>query len=519
MTDNNSQQELADLTCLYEITRALASSTDLRDCLEQVMETLSARTGMTNGTVTIINPVNGELAIEVAHGMSDESRKLGKYKIGEGITGRVVASGAPIVVPQISEEPMFLNRTKSRGNVKAEATSFICVPIKRGNNTIGALSIDRKYREGLNFEKDLQFLTVISGLIAQSVTRIQAVNREKKRLEDENQLLKMELYGKYQFENFISNSSRMQEVFEMMHRVKDSEATVFLRGESGTGKTLVAKGLHYNSKRAKEPFVVVNCSAVPETLLESELFGHEKGAFTGAHTAKKGRFELAGKGTLFLDEIGELSQAIQVKLLNVVQDREFQPLGSGKTIKSGARLITATNKNLEDAVASGSFREDLYYRLNVFPIYMPPLRDRKTDILLLAEFFLNKYSAENNRQIRRISTPAIDLLMQYHWPGNVRELENCIERAVLICDDDSIKSIHLPPSLQTARTSGSEENTGLSFSRAVENFEKELIVASLKRTGGNQTKTAEELGSSLRIINYKIGKYLIDCRQFKKANR
>ncbi len=516
MKDIRSEQKLADLTSLYEITKALASSTDLSECLEQVMEIISARTGMTNGTVSIVNPVTGQLEVEVAHGMSDESRKLGKYKVGEGITGRVVASGAPIIVPQISEEPMFLNRTKSRGNVKPESTSFICVPIKRGQDTIGALSIDREYQEGLNFDQDLQFLTVISGLVAQSVTRIQTVNREKEHLQEENQQLKLELSGKYQFENFISNSSRMQEVFEMTHRVKDSEATVLLRGESGTGKTLVAKGLHYNSKRTKEPFVVVNCSAVPETLLESELFGHEKGAFTGAHSAKKGRFELAGNGTLFLDEIGELSQAIQVKLLNVVQDREFQPLGSGKTIKSGARLIAATNKDLEEAVAGGSFREDLYYRLNVFPIYMPPLRDRKTDILLLAEFFLNKYSKENGRDIRRISTPAIDLLMQYHWPGNVRELENCIERAVLICDDDSVKSIHLPPSLQTAGNLGvNEDDFGLSFTNAVENFEKEIIVASLKRTGGNQTRSAKELGTSLRIINYKIGKYMIDCRQFK----
>ncbi len=512
------QYEPADLACLYEITKALASSSDLRDCVEEIMEILADRTGMQHGTVTIINPTNGQLEIEVGQGLSEEARKKGVYKIGEGITGRVVASGAPIVVPQISAEPLFLNRTGARADVSARQRSFICVPIKRGRDTIGALSIDREYTEGLNFEKDLQFLTIISGLIAQSVTRIQAVNRERERLQSENRLLKLELSGKYQFENIISHSSRMLEVYEMMHQVKDSSATVLLRGESGTGKTLVAKAIHYNSLRRSEPFVVVNCSAMPETLLESELFGHEKGAFTGAHTAKKGRFELAGDGTLFLDEIGELSQSIQVKLLNVVQEREFQRLGGNKVIRSGARLIAATNKDLEKAVEGGTFREDLYYRLNVFPIYMPPLRERRTDILLLAEFFLQKYCAENRKKISRISTPAIDLLMQYHWPGNVRELENCIERAVLICDEDAIKSYHLPPSLQVASQSPQDEATGGDFAQAVENFERELIIAALKRTRGNQTKAAKDLGTSLRIINYKINKYQIDCRVFRSKS-
>lgn len=513
MPVKNIEKDLADISVLYEITKVLALSVNLRDCLEQIMAILSENTGMINGTVSIINPLTGELEIEVAHGMSAEARKRGKYKLGEGITGRVVADGSPIVVPQISEEPLFLNRTRARGDISQKLLSFICVPIKHGTQAIGALSIDREYKKGLDFDQDLRFLTVISGLIAQTVIRIQAVSEEKKRLERENTRLKQELSGKYQIENIISGSGRMQEVFEMISRVANSNATVLLRGESGTGKTLVAKAIHYNSRRRKEPFIVVNCSALPETLLESELFGHEKGAFTGANGMKKGRFELAEKGTLFLDEIGELSQAVQVKLLNVVQEREFQRLGSSKLIKCDVRLVTATNKDLEKAVEEGTFREDFYYRLNVFPVYLPPLRERRTDILLLAEYFLEKFAAENHKNIGRISTPAIDLLMQYHWPGNVRELQNCMERAVLICDDESIKSYHLPPTLQTA-DSVSNENP-LSLSTAVANFERELIVDALKKENGNQTRAAKHLDTSLRIINYKIHKYNIRPQDFK----
>lgn len=513
MNQTTTENELAEITTLYEITKALASSMDLRESLQQVMEILAEKKGMHNGTVTIIDPVSANLEIEVAQGMTAEARKRGKYQVGEGITGRVVASGAPIVVPQISEEPRFLNRTRSRGDLRQKMVSFICVPIKQGQRTIGALSVDREYREGLDYDNDLRFLTIISGLIAQSVTRILAVNEERRKLERENVLLRNELRGKYQIGNIISNSSRMQEVFEMIYRVADSNATVLLRGESGTGKTLVAKAIHYNSKRAKKSFVAVNCSALPETLLESELFGHEKGAFTGANSVKKGRFEQAEGGTLFLDEIGDLSHAVQVKLLNVVQDREFQRLGGVKPIKCNVRLVTATHKDLEKAVESGHFREDFYYRLNVFPIYLPPLRERRTDILLLAEYFLKKYCNENDKQISRISTPAIDLLMQYHWPGNVRELQNCMERAVLICDEDAIKSFHLPPTLQSSE-SVSDRNP-LSLATAVENFERELIIDALKSAKGNQTKTAKLLDTSLRIINYKIHKYAINPQDYK----
>jgi Nif-specific regulatory protein len=516
MTIKQQDKELATVTCLYEITKVLASSTDLRDCLKQALAVLSNSFGFTNGTVTIVNPRSGQSEIEVAHGMTAEARRRGVYKMGEGITGRVIASGMPIIVPRISEEPLFINRTRSRGDIRAHKFSFLCVPIKQGGNTIGSLSVDCEYREGADLEEELRFLTIIGSLFAQTVNRIQAVNREKEQLLTENIHLKQQLSEKYRIDSVVSSSSRMQEMLEMTSRVADSNATVLLRGESGTGKTLIAKAIHHSSKRAKKPFVVVNCTAVPENLLENELFGHEKGAYTGANSQQKGRFEVAEGGTLFLDEIGELPMHVQVKLLSVVQDREFQRLGSTKTIKCDVRLIAATNKDLEKAVEQGGFREDLYYRLNVFPIYIPPLRDRRTDILLLAEYFLQKFNEENHKKVRRISTSAIDLLIQYHWPGNVRELQNCMERALLICDGDAIKSYHLPPTLQTAEFTGGGRNP-LSLTASVENFEKELIVDALKRFHGNQTKAAEHLDASLRVLNYKVHKHKIDPDKFKMA--
>jgi len=509
------EAELKDLTCLYDITRELASSGDISECLEKSMEILSSSKEMENGTVSIVNPVTGKLEIEVAFGITAEGRKRGKYKIGEGITGRVVATGEPIIVPHIADEPLFLNRTRSRGDLSNQNRSFLCVPIKDGKHVIGALSVDRIYQSGIDDQanKDLQFLTVLSSVIAQTTRRIQIVNKEKEKLRVENLKLKRELSEKNRINDIVGNSSRMQDVYEMVHRVVDSNATVLLRGESGTGKTLVAKALHYNGKRKEKPFIVVNCSALPETLLESELFGHEKGAFTGANERKSGRFEQAEGGTLFLDEIGEISHSVQVKLLNVVQERSFQRLGSAKSINCDVRLVAATNRDLEKAVSEKFFREDLYYRLNVFPVYMPPLRERRTDILLLAEFFLEKYSGENKKKIRRISTSAIDMLIQYHWPGNVRELQNCIERAVLVCDDDSIKGIHLPPTLQLADDSTFDKP--LSLTAAVERFEKDLIIEGLKKNNGNQTRTAKFLDTSLRIINYKIHQYNIDPKKYK----
>jgi Nif-specific regulatory protein len=294
--------------------------------------------------------------------------------------------------------------------------------------------------------------------------------------------------------------------------VAATNTTVLIRGESGTGKEMVAHAIHYNSPRANKPFVKVSCAALPDSLIESELFGYERGAFTGAEQRKKGRFELAEGGTLFLDEIGDINLATQVKLLRVLQEREFERLGSTETIKINVRMLTATNKDLERAIAAGTFREDLYFRLNVFTIFVPPLRERKADLLLLVDHFLEKFSREHRKSIKRISTPAIDMLMSYHWPGNVRELENTLERAVLMCDGQVVHGHHLPPSLQTAEASGTV--TRVSLSDAVAGFEKDLIQDALKTTRGNRAKAARLLDTTERVLNYKVKKYAIDVRRF-----
>jgi Nif-specific regulatory protein len=305
----------------------------------------------------------------------------------------------------------------------------------------------------------------------------------------------------------------MRAVYEMASQVAPSDATVLVSGESGTGKELVAMEIHRLSKRSQGPLIKVNCSALPESIIESELFGHEKGAFTGAMDKRKGRFELAHGGTLFLDEIGELSPQIQVKLLRVLQEREIERVGGTATVKVDVRVIAATNRNLETEIAAGRFREDLYYRLNVFPIRVPPLRERKSDIVLLADHFTEKYASKNGKPIKRISSPALDLFTSYHWPGNVRELENCIERAVILSTDMVIHSYHLPPSLQSAQSTDTAPT--MTLEAALSRLEKEMIVEALKITGGNMAAAARHLGVTERQMGLRVHHYGINCRLYR----
>ncbi|MCJ7595289.1 MAG: sigma 54-interacting transcriptional regulator [Desulfobacterales bacterium] len=513
MTAKTRKAEPDQIGCLYEITSALHATLDLRKALYKVLELLSQHLGMNRGSITLLHLETSEIHIEVAYGISPSAKTKGRYKLGEGVTGRVIETGRPMAVPDIQAEPLFLGRTGTRGRSEKGKIAFICVPIKEGTRVLGALSVDRIFDVSCPLDEDVRFLTIISGLIAQKVGVLERIHREKEQLNEENLRLKKELGKKYSFINIIGNSRKMQEVFHLITQVAKSNANVLLLGESGTGKELVANAIHYNSLRGDKALVKVNCAALPSNLVEAELFGHEKGAFTGASRQKEGKFELANGGTIFLDEIGALALESQGKLLRVLQERELERLGGTKIIKVNVRLIAATNMDLTAAVEMGSFREDLFYRLNVYPIYLPPLREREADILLLADYFLEKYAKEYHKDIRRISTPAIDALVQYHWPGNVRELENCLERAVLLCEDQVVHSYHLPPTLQTAEETGTRQSQSLQD--ATERFERELLIDALKTSRGNMRKAASDLQSSERIFGYKVKKYNINPKQYR----
>jgi Nif-specific regulatory protein len=503
----------SEIECLYEITTAIHSTLDMRQALYKVLDLMASRLDMHRGSITLLDPRTSEIHIEVAHGISPKEKTRGRYKMGEGVTGRVIETGRPMAIPHIDDTPLFLDRTGARKGIDKSNISFICVPIKDEGKTIGALSVDRVFKGEGPLEEDLRLLTVIGGLIAKKVAVLDRINQEREQLSEENLRLRRELNKKYSFSNIIGNSRKMQEVFHLITQVAKSNANVLLLGESGTGKELVANAIHYNSLRADKPFIKVNCAALPANLVEAELFGYEKGAFTGASQQKAGKFELASGGTIFLDEIGSLALESQGKLLRVLQEREMERLGATKTIKVNVRLIAATNKDLASAVEQGNFREDLFYRLNVYPIYLPALRDREADVLLLADYFLEKYAGEYGKDIKRISTPAIDAIAQYHWPGNVRELENCMERAVLLCDDQVIHSYHLPPTLQTAADTGTQPNQSLA--EAVERFEREILIDALKSSRGNMRQAAQALKTTERIFGYKVRKYRIHPKQYR----
>ncbi|HEX5108181.1 MAG TPA: sigma 54-interacting transcriptional regulator [Vicinamibacterales bacterium] len=498
------------LSTLLEMSQALSGTLNLKAAMQRVLATLIRHHSVVRGMITVLR--DGELQVEAAEGFEDRARAL-RIKVGEGITGKVVESGRPIVVPRVSREPAFLNLAPRRPDHPKQELSFICVPIMLNRSAVGALGVDLRFKPERDYDSSVKFFGVVSSMIAQALNVQRQLEDERRRLLDENTHLRQELRERYDFSNIIGTSGPTRQMYEQVAQVAQTNTTVLIRGESGTGKELIAHAIHYNSLRAKKPFVKVSCAALPDTLIESELFGYEKGAFTGATARKKGRFEMAEGGTLFLDEIGDINLSTQVKLLRVLQEREFERLGATDSVKVNVRLIAATNKDMEKAIADGTFREDLYYRLNVFTIFVPPLRERKADLLLLADHFLEKFSREHGKVIKRISTPAIDMLMAYHWPGNVRELENALERAVLVCDGAVIHGHHLPPSLQTADSSGTV--TRVSLKDAVAGFERDLIQDALKTTRGNRAKAARLLDTTERILNYKVRGYGIDVRRFR----
>jgi Nif-specific regulatory protein len=510
------------LRLLFDIARTFDKHVELRTALGPLLSLLEDRAGLTWGLVTLLDRATGLLKIEEAYGLKPEEKGRGVYRLGEGLVGRVFESGIAVTVPDLSRETHFLNRAKNRPKNDMAGLSYYCVPIRSGGNVIGTLSAERRIRNGSPEAQmlwDRSFLEKVSSISADSAKLRERIMEEQFRLNRDEGFPTGERDHRDQGgrivagSEIIGTSNALRGVYELLTQVAASDATVLITGESGTGKELVAAELHRLSKRTGAALIRVNCAALPESIIESELFGHEKGAFTGAHSQRKGRFELAHGGTLFLDEIGDLPPQIQVKLLRVLQERELERVGGTSTIKVNVRLITATNRNLEEAVKAGQFREDLYYRLNVFPLHIPPLRERKSDIVLLADHFAEKYAEKNGKLIKRISTPAIDLLTSYSWPGNVRELENCIERAVILSTDRVIHSYNLPPSLQSAVSTNTEPTTTLEA--ALSRLEKELIVEALKISGGNMAAASRRLGISERRMGLRVHHYGINWRLYR----
>ncbi|MGN0868881.1 MAG: sigma 54-interacting transcriptional regulator [Akkermansia sp.] len=501
------------------ISRVLVGQRELAGLLEHILQTLEQNLGFSQGALCLLQ--GDELSIEASYGLSEEEKARGTYHLGEGITGEVGRSGKPAIIRDTAHSRGFLNRTGALHGDMSE--SFLCVPVLHSGEIIGTLSLSFPVLREAVLEKLLRLLEVVANILADAVASVRAQVNERQQLERENDRMRYELGENQGFENIIGHSSAMRSVYLEMAKVARSTANVLLLGESGTGKELLAQAIHYASDRRSGPFVAVNCAALPEGLIESELFGHEKGAFTGAIKQRIGRFEEASEGTLFLDEIGDIPVQTQVKLLRVLQEKIFERVGSQQPLRTNARIIAATSRNLEKMKDEGSFREDLYYRLAVLPIAVPPLRSRKVDIISLADFFLTKYNKRYNKHVLRLSTPAIDMLMSYHWPGNVRELENMIERAVIMSNSSVINAVDLPPSLQTAQATGTENilpdhsdaQPGAALEVLTAAFETELITAALKRTKGNVSAAARELSTTIRKLNYRIRQLHICPAQYR----
>jgi Nif-specific regulatory protein len=524
------RREELEVAILSEVSQSIGGAMNLAKVFEQTMGTLARELKMRRGTLVLLDKATEDLKTVAAHGLSAEEKRRGRYKVGEGVTGKVVQSGQPAVIADITKDPSFLNRSFARtGRAKAQV-SFVCVPLRVDNEVVGAISIDRDYVDEETLAKDQRLLEIIASLLSQAIkiNRMMAVEREK--LIEENLRLRRDLISRYEFGNIVAASRGMEEVVASAATVAKSNATVLIRGETGTGKELVASVLHYNSNRADAPFVKVNCGGLPEGLLESELFGHERGAFTGAVRERKGRFELADKGTVFLDEVGAMSGHLQAKLLRVLQEREFERVGGTETIKVDVRVVAATNADLEDLVAKGMFREDLFYRLNVIPIFIPPLRERREDIPLLVEHFLEKYNRECGKNVSKMSQEVLDVLMEYPWPGNVRELESCIERAVVLSKSDTLSMDILPINIRTfqdrrrpCEALGSleevipelvrrlrKERRGATpnlYDRILSQVERALIVQALEQNDHVQLRAARELGLSRNTLRKKMQEY------------
>ena len=523
-----------ELFVLTQIGQILSATLELREGFAKTMQIISDKLNLRRGALVLLDDSTGRLRTEAAIGMSNEEIERGRYALGEGITGNVVATGRGRVVPDVRAEPDFLNRLGRISMTPDEpAVSFLCVPIKVQGRTTGALSVDKPFESNEQLESDHRFLDIVAAFLGQAIQINRMVMRQKEQLLEENAQLRAQVRDRYKFENIIGDSPAMHEVFATVGQVANSRATVLLLGETGTGKEMIAKAIHYNSPRKDKPFIRVNCGALTGTLLESELFGHVKGSFTGAIRDKIGRFEAADSGSIFLDEIGTMEPALQVKLLRVLQEREFERVGDTQTVKVDVRVIAATNVDLQEEVARGKFREDLFYRLNVVNVYLPPLRNRREDIPRLIDYFLDKYNLMNERKLRKISRDMLNVMLRYPWPGNVRELENAIERAVVLSNNEDFTEELLPLSVRmfaaqrrsnqpsesidtiTYRLADQalvdyEMREGEIYQLVIDQIERALINRALSKCDGVKTKAADFLGINRNTLNKKVKELGID---------
>ncbi|PRQ08366.1 Nitrogen fixation protein VnfA [Enhygromyxa salina] len=485
---------------------------ELRDVVGGSLQMLAERPGMAHPYLTLSDSETGESWIEQAHGLTKEQVRRGRYAFGEGIVGRVIQSGRTRVVHGSS--PKFLNRL---GRSEPEYMSFICAPVRLDGQVIGTVSVDRHGADPAELQVDVTLVEAVADMLGHAIAMRRRAAEARITIEAENRRLRAELRERFRISNIVGSHKSMLAVYEKIAQVARSNTTVLLRGESGTGKELVARATHFASPRAEAPFVALNCAALPESMLESELFGHERGAFTGAIETRKGRFELADGGTIFLDEIGELRPQTQIKLLRVLQERSFERIGSNQTRRCDVRVLAATHTDLERAIAEGRFREDLYYRLNVFDIQLPALRDRREDVLELANFFVNRYGSERDPPVTRISRKAARMLWAWDWPGNVRELENCIERAVLLAGGGVIRAEHLPATLRGVEPGDSEARgeapalgdapAGATLDEALHALERRMLERALGQSGGNRAAAARALGISERRMGLRVHKH------------
>lgn len=498
-----------ELSVVNEVSKVLSGELPVEEALGEILKVLYSFWDVPYSFVALSDQSGRFLKIVKAFGLSDEEVERGIFKKGEGITGKVFKRSIPVVVSDIDSNPAFLNKTKIKDKLKGDET-LIAVPVRSGGDTLGVLVIFKRFSKGESVERCVETLMIVGTMLGMFCKLNERLEKEKREWEEERRILTEELQKSFNVEGMVGKSEAFLKTLELVRKVAPTDSTVLLTGESGTGKSMIAKAIHFLSPRKDKPFITVNCGAIPENLLEAELFGYEKGAFTGAYTSKKGKFELANGGTLFLDEIGDMPLSLQVKLLRVLQDKEIERLGGEKVIKVDVRIVAATNKSLEDLVKEGKFREDLYYRLNVVPIRVPPLRERKEDIPLLVDYFLNKYNRQHKKNVR-LTAKALDALIAYDWPGNIRELENTIQRIVVI-HEGVVDLRDLPADIVSPLKDVGDDLVDLPAQ--IEATEREKIIQALEKTGYVKSRAAKLLGYTLRQLDYRIKKYKIPIKKF-----